>query len=130
MILEPYEPESDLYALLEVSPAAANEEVKRAFYRAIRKVHPDLNTGKNRSTVKTQQIVRAKILLNAELRAQYDQLRAEFLTAKRQAPSPRSGRKPPRRARAASTARPAKTVDGRTWQRLAMAFLYGLTSES
>ena len=130
MILEPYEPESDLYALLEVSPAAANEEVKRAFYRAIRKVHPDLNTGKNRSTVKTQQIVRAKILLNAELRAQYDQLRAEFLTAKRQAPSPRSGRKPRRRARAASTARPAKTVDGHTWQRLAMAFLYGLTSES
>ncbi|HYR54729.1 MAG TPA: J domain-containing protein [Myxococcaceae bacterium] len=130
MILDTYQPESDLYALLEVSPAAADEEVKRAFYREIRKVHPDLNTGKTGSTIKTQRINRAKILLNPGLRAQYDRLRAEFLATRGEEPSkPRPRRKPRRRARAASTARHTKRVDQRTWKRLAMAFLHGLISE-
>ncbi len=129
MILDPYQPESDLYALLEVSPAAADEEVKRAFYRAIRKVHPDLNTGKNRFTVKTQRINQAKILLNPGFRAQYDLIRAEFLATRGEVPSrPKPRRKPRRRARAASTARHTK-MDQRTWKRLAMAFLHGLISE-
>jgi curved DNA-binding protein CbpA len=129
MILDPYEPEFDLYALLEVSPAAADEEVKRAFYRAIRKVHPDLNTGQTRSTLKTQRINRAKILLNTGLRAQYDGLRAEFLAASGQVPRPRARRKPKRRGRAASPSRRAKRVDERTLTRLAMAFLQGLIGE-
>jgi len=130
MILDHYQPESDLYALLDVSPAAAHEEVKRSFYRAIRKVHPDLNTGKSRFTVKTQRINEAKILLNPGLRAQYDRLRAEFLATKGEAPSrPRPRRRPRRRARAASPARHTKPVDRRTWKRLAMAFLHGLISE-
>jgi curved DNA-binding protein CbpA len=118
MILDPYQPEADLYALLEVSPAAADEEVKRAFYRAIRKVHPDLNTGKTGSTIKTQRINQAKILLNPALRTQYDWLRAEFLATKGQVPSrPRRRRKPRRRARAAPPARHTKRVDRRTWKR-------------
>jgi curved DNA-binding protein CbpA len=129
MILDPYEPESDLYALLEVSPAAADDEVKRAFYRAIRKVHPDLNTGQTRSTLKTQRINRAKILLNSGFRAQYDRLRAEFLAAGGQVPRPRARRKPKRRSRAPSPARRTKRVDERTLTRLAMAFLHGLFNQ-
>ncbi|HXN40494.1 MAG TPA: J domain-containing protein [Myxococcaceae bacterium] len=132
MILEPYQPESDLYALLEVSPAAADEEVKGAFYRAIRKVHPDLNTGKSRSTFKTQRINQAKILLNTGLRAQYDRLRAEFLATRGEAPSrprPRRKPRPRRRVKAASPARHTKPLDRRTWERLAVAFLHGLISE-
>jgi curved DNA-binding protein CbpA len=130
MILDPYEPEFDLYALLGISPSAAHDEVKRAFYRAIRKVHPDLNTGQTRSTVKTQRINRTKILLNAGLRTQYDRLRAEFLAARGPAPSrPRARRKPKRRARPVSAAPDAKPMDERTLARLAMAFLHGLFGE-
>jgi curved DNA-binding protein CbpA len=130
MNLEPYEPESDYYSLLEVSPSAPELEIKRAFYRAIRKVHPDLNAGQDGSNTETQRLNRAKILLNAELRVEYDRLREDYWAAQRPRPSRRRRIKSRRRARRSPAPRTSKGADAEAWTRLAMAFLQGLMSES
>ncbi|TMC62646.1 MAG: hypothetical protein E6J21_05890 [Chloroflexota bacterium] len=36
-------PETDYYAVLDVSPSATQSEIKRSYRRLARKYHPDLN---------------------------------------------------------------------------------------
>jgi curved DNA-binding protein CbpA len=130
MSLHPYDPEFDLYSLLDVSPSAAADEVKRAFYRAIRKVHPDLNSSEAASTAETQRINTAKILLNIELRAEYDRLREEYWAVRRERPSrPRRPAKPRRRAPPREAPKASRSSADEVWEHLAMAFLNGLMRE-
>jgi curved DNA-binding protein CbpA len=130
MGLDSYDPELDYYSLLDVSPSAAADEVKRAFYRAIRKVHPDLNSGHAGSTEQTQRINRAKILLNVEQRLEYDRLRADYWSAQPKRPvRPKRPAKRKRRARRRSAPRRSQSAEVEALDRLAMAFLHWLMRE-
>src|SRR5215469_14548043 len=130
MDLHPYDPDMDYYSLLDVSPSAAADEVKRAFYRAIRKVHPDLNSGEAASTTETQRINRAKILLKVEQRMEYDRLRGDYWAAQpERPPRPRRANKRKRRARPRSAARRSRSADAEAWEHLVLAFLHALMRE-
>jgi len=130
MDLHPYDPDMDYYSLLDVSPSAAADEVKRAFYRAIREVHPDLNSGAAGSTTETQRINRAKILLKVEQRLEYDRLRADYWAAQPKRPlRPRRATKRKRRARPRSAPRRSQIADTEAWEHLVMAFLHALMRE-
>jgi curved DNA-binding protein CbpA len=119
----------DYYSLLDLSPSAAADEVKRAFYRAIRKVHPDLNSGAAGSTADTQRINRAKILLSVERRLEYDRLRADYWAAQPKQPlRPRRATKRRRRARPRSAPKRSRIAD-EAWEHLVMAFLHALMRE-
>ena len=130
MDANPYDPDLDYYSLLDVSPSAATDEVKRAFYRAIRKVHPDLNSGEAGSTAKTQRINRAKILLNVEQRLEYDRLREDYWAAQPERPSrPKRASKRKRRARPRSVPKRSQSAGTEEWEHLVMAFLHALMRE-
>jgi len=126
----PYDPDLDYYSLLDLSPSAAADEVKRAFYRAIRKVHPDLNSGAAGSTAETQRINRAKILLKVEERLEYDRVRADYWAAQpKRSSRPRRATKRKRRARPRSAPRRSQIADTEAWEHLVMAFLHALMRE-
>lgn len=132
MITSPkYDPRFDYYSVLEIVPSATRSEIRAAFYRAVRQVHPDLNRERKRSTRQTQRINEAKILLNPIKRADYDRARADY----RAAAQPRKA--PPRRVtrrRRVSTARKSSSTPratglgdlGQAWVRVAEGFLRGL----
>ena len=68
----------DLYAILEVSPQASNEEIKRAYRRKVKKYHPDLNEKNNYTERKIREInVAHEILSNPEERKKYDRTRID-----------------------------------------------------
>jgi curved DNA-binding protein CbpA len=126
-----YDPRFDYYSVLEIDPSATRSEIRAAFYRAVRQVHPDLNRERKRSTRQTQRINEATILLNPVKRAEYDRVRADY----RAAAQPKKA--PPRRVtrrRRVSTARKASSSSraaewgdlGQTWVRVAEGFLRGL----
>ncbi len=124
MILDPYDPKLDYYQLLDVRPSAGEEELRRAFYRAVRKVHPDLNAGPRGSTAQTQRVNRSKILLTPSLRAEYDRLRLGYW-AQRGKPPPRQSNSR-RRIRPSRRAAKRKRAEAEAWARLARGFLQGL----
>jgi molecular chaperone DnaJ len=63
----------DLYALLGVSRAAGLEEIKRAYRRLARKVHPDINPGDRLAALRFRELVEAyDTLCDPERRHQYD----------------------------------------------------------
>jgi len=82
MTLPNYDPRFDYYSVLKITPLATPNEIKVAFYRAVREVHPDLNRQHKQSTRRTQRIIEAKILLNPSKRAEYDRNRAEYWAAR------------------------------------------------
>ncbi len=65
-------PKQDYYALLGVSRDASQEEVKRAYFEAARKLHPDRNTaaGETELFLGVQQAY--EVLSNPQRRKQYD----------------------------------------------------------
>ena len=72
---------SDLYGILRVSPRASNSEIKSAYRRLARKLHPDINRGAVDSVREFRKVAHAyEILGNPKKRAEYDyqQLKAEF----------------------------------------------------
>ena len=69
----------DLYALLEVSPEATQEEIKKAYYAAAKKYHPDIYHAPD-SQQRFQKINAAYEILKDPLqRAKYDSFIANIL---------------------------------------------------
>jgi len=63
------------YELLDVSPDATVEEIKRAYRRLARKYHPDLNPGDKQAEETFKDLVEAyDVLCDPEEREKYDQL--------------------------------------------------------
>lgn len=62
------------YKVLKVSPKASKTEIKSAYRRLARKVHPDVNATTDSTTEEFDQITKAyKALQNPQKRADYDQ---------------------------------------------------------
>jgi DnaJ-domain-containing protein 1 len=69
------------YEILRVSPKATNAEIKSAYRRLARKLHPDKNNGSEEKAKEFAKIAKAyEILGNPQQRADYDRqlLRAEY----------------------------------------------------
>ncbi|WP_245813611.1 DnaJ C-terminal domain-containing protein [Boseongicola aestuarii] len=65
----------DYYAILEVSPEATDEEIKRAYRKLARKNHPDLNPGPEAEETFKNISEAYEVLKSAESRAEYDAMR-------------------------------------------------------
>jgi molecular chaperone DnaJ len=69
--------EKDFYAVLGVSKTADANEIKKAYRKLARTLHPDHNPGDARSEAKFKEVGEAyAVLSDPEQRRQYDQLRA------------------------------------------------------
>lgn len=68
--------EKDFYAILGVAETASAEEIKRAFKKLARDLHPDRNPGDKPAEDRFKQVSEAyDVLGDAEKRAEYDQVR-------------------------------------------------------
>jgi hypothetical protein len=66
----------DYYEILKVTPKASSVEIKSAYRRLARKLHPDVNNGSEETARKFAQIAEAyEILGNPKERASYDKKR-------------------------------------------------------
>jgi len=69
-------PRLDLYAVLEVTPKATDDEIKRAYRKLAFQFHPDVNQGDKRAEARIREINAAyEILGNSETRKSYERLR-------------------------------------------------------
>lgn len=69
--------EKDFYAVLGVSKGADGTEIKKAFRKLARKLHPDHNPGDPKAEAKFKEVGEAyAVLSDPDQRQQYDQLRA------------------------------------------------------
>lgn len=71
----------DYYKVLEVDRTAAQDEIKRAYRKLVRKYHPDVNTGSDAADAerKFKEVGEAyEVLQDPEKRAAYDQLGADW----------------------------------------------------
>jgi len=64
----------DLYAVLGLRPGASSGEIKRAYRRLARRLHPDINPGDRAADARFRQIALAyETLIDEDRRRQYDQ---------------------------------------------------------
>jgi len=69
----------DLYALLEIQPLAASEEIRRAYRRGALLCHPDKHPNDQQAAARFVLLTQARdVLLNPEARIAYDRLRARY----------------------------------------------------
>ena len=73
----PFDPATDYYQLLGVPPGASAEDIQAAYRRLAKAYHPDLNAGSAVAAARMARVNVAKsVLLDREMRAFYDQVRA------------------------------------------------------
>ncbi len=71
--------EKDFYAELAVSSTASAEEVKRAYHKLARELHPDVNPGDARAEARFKSVSEAYgVLSDPDKRKQYDEARSLF----------------------------------------------------
>ena len=67
---------SDYYSVLGIKASATQEEVKRAYRKAVFRYHPDRNPGDNEAADKFKEVLDAyEVLSDLSRRAKYDQAR-------------------------------------------------------
>lgn len=65
----------DYYSVLGIKRSASQEEIKRAYRKAVFRYHPDRNPGDNEAAGKFKQVLDAyEILSDSQRRANYDQV--------------------------------------------------------
>ena len=68
----------DYYRILKISPKATEQEIKSAYRRLARKLHPDTNNGSENNSREFAKIAKAyQILSSVEDRARYDKQRLQ-----------------------------------------------------
>jgi hypothetical protein len=81
----PFDPAIDYYRLLGVEPDAAAETIQAAYRRLAKAFHPDLNAGSSAAAERMARLNVAKsVLLDAQTRAVYDQVRFQRTSAPRE----------------------------------------------
>jgi curved DNA-binding protein CbpA len=72
----PFDPSTDYYGLLGVTPAASPDEIQAAYRRLAKAFHPDVNAGSTSAAARMARLNVAKsVLLDPHVRAAYDQVR-------------------------------------------------------
>ena len=70
---------TDYYKILGISKTASEEDIKKAYRKLARKLHPDLNPNDKEANKKFQQINEAnEVLSDPEKRKKYDQYGEQY----------------------------------------------------
>ena len=95
----------DYYATLGVSKAASEKEIKQAFRKLARKLHPDVNPGDKAAEARFKDINEAyEVLGDPETRKKYDELGANWRQYEQAAGARRRPTRSPADARPAAAA--------------------------
>ena len=91
---------TDYYKILGISKSATDDEIKKAYRKLARKLHPDLNPNDKDAHKKFQQINEAnEVLSDPEKRKKYDQYGEDWKNAEQFAQTAQSGGRPGSRQR-------------------------------
>src|SRR4249920_1571680 len=83
---------TDYYKILGITKTASEEDVKKAYRKLARKLHPDLNPNDKEANKKFQQINEAnEVLSDPEKRKKYDQYGENWENAEQFEKAGRSG---------------------------------------
>src|ERR1700692_1307954 len=97
---------TDYYKILGIPKTASEEDVKKAYRKLARKLHPDLNPNDKEANKKFQQINEAnEVLSDPEKRKKYDQYGSDWQHAEEFEKAQQSSGRTRRRGEGASTTR-------------------------